>query len=501
MEQIGVEFTIDGKEPTGLFERLCAQLPPHLCPGNDWSDGTLSYLGEQPVLVRRKTVENGVKIMISGRAVSDRIDDMWLYAIIPIVEKTKLLLKEWSRSCWTCSIPCPHCTKAGLKRLGYFSAGLLWEERPDKPAKLQCPRPRDRSNKATPASLMTMLVYPPKAVPTVAPSDVVVNPASSTEIEVSVGGIPVHMRPCVILGYIVKYTGGGRETVEVPMKDGQHTVTLRGLRKSAKYTVTVAGFTAGGVGKECDPIDVFTMEDVPDAPPVDVTAFACSISEIKVFWKAPPKDQCNGAILGYNVRYRGKNDVGAEYEMVSTDTTHAVLQNLQRARAYSITVQARTSIGEGPFSHPPVVKRTLLDDPRDDELEDVTDMLVDKLFMEDTRRLAINLGLTVVQIDDVCRDCDRDSRETKYQMLRKWKQVTGSNATVLSLCSALEALDAKVSESAEHCRPGAEHNRALAEHCRMGVGQPWLEGVYYISLAKQIMDSFESKSPEPTSKE
>ncbi|KAI8483856.1 hypothetical protein Bbelb_383830 [Branchiostoma belcheri] len=498
VEQIGVEFRINGKEPTGLFERLCAQLPPQLCPGNDWSDGALSYMGEQPVLVRRKTVEGGVKIMISGRvrADSDRIDDMWLYAIIPIVEKTKLLLKEWSRSCWTCSIPCPHCTKAGLKVLGYFRGDLLWEERPDKPAKLPCPRPRHHSGRAAP-TLMTKLVYPPKAVPTVAPTDVVVKPASSTEMEVSVGpgGIPVHLRPGVILGYIVKYKGDGREAKEVPMKNGQHTVTLRGLSKSTKYTVTVAGFTAGGVGKESDPIDIFTMEDVPDAPPVDVTAFARSTREIKVFWKEPPKDQCNGAIRGYNVRYRGKNDTGA-YSLVFTENTHAVLQNLELAKEYSIAVQALTSIGEGPFSHQPVAKRTLLDDPKDGVMEDVTDMLVDKLLVEDIRRLAVKLGLTEVQYEEVCYSCDRDAREIKYQMLRKWKQVTGNNATVQSLCTALEALDAKVSTPAEHCRTVAEHDRTLAEHCRNRTGQPWHEGGYYISLAKQIMDSVESKSSE-----
>ena len=100
----------------------------------------------------------------------------------------------------------------------------------------------------------------------------------------------------------------------------------------------------------------------PSAPPADVGATAESSTSIRVSWEEVPAIDRNGIITQYEVMYEPLETFGGQ---ISTQTmtimnTSILLQNLQEYVEYSITVRAYTSVGEGPFS-PPMIVRTIED--------------------------------------------------------------------------------------------------------------------------------------------
>ncbi|XP_029289790.1 phosphatidylinositol phosphatase PTPRQ [Cottoperca gobio] len=115
------------------------------------------------------------------------------------------------------------------------------------------------------------------------------------------------------------------------------------LDKYTGYKIRVAASTAVGESSlsEEDDIFVFTLEDEPDSPPVNLTVVETSPITATLAWSAP--EQANGMIQYYEVLY--ENESYSELMNSSSNTT--TLMNLKPFSYYNVTVRAYTRYGHG----------------------------------------------------------------------------------------------------------------------------------------------------------
>ncbi|XP_051859128.1 tyrosine-protein phosphatase Lar isoform X1 [Drosophila sulfurigaster albostrigata] len=140
--------------------------------------------------------------------------------------------------------------------------------------------------------------------------------------------------------------------------------TLDGLYPDTLYYIWLAARSQRGEGATTPPIPVRTKQYVPGAPPRNITAIANSSTTISLSWLPPPAERSNGRIIYYKVLFV---EVGREDDEASTLTlnmTQIVLDELKRWTEYKIWVLAGTSVGDGPRSHP-IIIRTQEDVPGD----------------------------------------------------------------------------------------------------------------------------------------
>ena len=96
---------------------------------------------------------------------------------------------------------------------------------------------------------------------------------------------------------------------------------------------------------------------VPDNPPQDCAALACSSTSFKVSWSPP--DPPNDIISNYTIKYRPVDAV-ADYdpstlensttEYTEANTTMLKVEDRQSAVLYSIQLAASNHVGTSPFT-------------------------------------------------------------------------------------------------------------------------------------------------------
>ncbi|KAL5278678.1 PTPRD family protein [Megaselia abdita] len=95
---------------------------------------------------------------------------------------------------------------------------------------------------------------------------------------------------------------------------------------------------------------------VPGAPPRNITAEATSPTTIAISWSPPPVDRSNGRIIYYKVFFVESGRLDNEASVSTLNNTSIILDELKRWTEYKIWVLAGTSVGDGPRSHPILVK-------------------------------------------------------------------------------------------------------------------------------------------------
>lgn len=95
---------------------------------------------------------------------------------------------------------------------------------------------------------------------------------------------------------------------------------------------------------------------VPGAPPRNITAGADSPTTIAVSWLPPPLERSNGRIIYYKVFFVEVGRSDSEATITTLNETRIVLDELKRWTEYKIWVLAGTSVGDGPRSHPIIVR-------------------------------------------------------------------------------------------------------------------------------------------------
>lgn len=99
---------------------------------------------------------------------------------------------------------------------------------------------------------------------------------------------------------------------------------------------------------------------VPGAPPQDVRGSAVDSRSLRITWNPPPRDQQNGAITYYKLKYlkveSGDDLAKAQEIRVEADQQTYVIGGLEKWTEYRVWVIAGTEVGDGPPSLPIVIR-------------------------------------------------------------------------------------------------------------------------------------------------
>ncbi|MBN2360756.1 MAG: VCBS repeat-containing protein [Deltaproteobacteria bacterium] len=161
------------------------------------------------------------------------------------------------------------------------------------------------------------------------------------------GGAPLQ-------SYTVTSSPGG---IERTVSAGSTSTTLSGLTNGTEYTCTVVATNVRGPSAASEPSNPVTPGLPPDAPQNALATPGDAL--IDVTWEAPLTD--NGyPVLSYRVV------AGTRSTVTAADVFSASFTGLQNGQSYSVTVYARSIIGEGPGSPPiAVIPSTIPDAPTD----------------------------------------------------------------------------------------------------------------------------------------
>ncbi|XP_064480133.1 cell adhesion molecule Dscam1-like [Ornithodoros turicata] len=161
-----------------------------------------------------------------------------------------------------------------------------------------------------------------------------------------------------VVKYIVQYKRSvdswEKHLSEMIAEADQSQVTVQDLHPLTEYNFRVLAENAIGVGPSSDVLTVITEGEVPATPPQNVKVAAIGSKKIEVTWRPPPQHLQYGDIQGYYVGYRvqGSADpyVFKTITKSSDTTVKCVIDNLLRATAYAVVVQAYNEKGAGPLS-------------------------------------------------------------------------------------------------------------------------------------------------------
>lgn len=125
----------------------------------------------------------------------------------------------------------------------------------------------------------------------------------------------------------------------------EQTAIMGDLKKFTEYNMTVLCFTDPGDGERSDPIEVKTLEDVPD----EVTSLQfddISDRAVKVLWQKPK--HINGILTGYQIKWQIKDKQETIRVRNLTAQTHSLnITDLQATTHYRFEVTAMTTVGLG----------------------------------------------------------------------------------------------------------------------------------------------------------
>uniref|UniRef100_A0A8C9R638 Phosphatidylinositol phosphatase PTPRQ-like n=1 Tax=Scleropages formosus TaxID=113540 RepID=A0A8C9R638_SCLFO len=115
------------------------------------------------------------------------------------------------------------------------------------------------------------------------------------------------------------------------------------LKKHGSYKLRVAASTSVGESPLSEEDDVFaiTLEDEPDSPPVNLTAFNITSHSATITWSPP--ETPNGVIQVYEVVY----EYSVMRAAVNSSTPSVMLLDLNPYTLYDVSVRAYTKYGHG----------------------------------------------------------------------------------------------------------------------------------------------------------
>ncbi|KAG0437323.1 hypothetical protein HPB47_017497 [Ixodes persulcatus] len=164
----------------------------------------------------------------------------------------------------------------------------------------------------------------------------------------------------MVVGYELYWNDTFTQQQEHRSVPDSQSYLLEGLYPDTVYYLWLAARSRMGEGAATPPLPVRTEQYVPGAPPQQVRAHALDSRSLRVSWDPPPREQHNGAITYYKVKYL-RSDAppgGAPYEALKgpADLSHTIT-GLDKWTEYRVWVLAGTAVGDGPSS-PQVLVRT-----------------------------------------------------------------------------------------------------------------------------------------------
>ncbi|XP_037835047.1 roundabout homolog 3 isoform X2 [Kryptolebias marmoratus] len=134
----------------------------------------------------------------------------------------------------------------------------------------------------------------------------------------------------------------------------ERSTILSSLLKGTEYEIKIRPYFDEFQGRDSRTLLVRTTEEVPSAPPREVTVKLSNSSSINVSWDPPPSEMQNGVIQEYKVWCVGSgSDNQTRYYInrtVDGNALSTVLQGLTPGVLYQVEVAAVTSAGVGMHS-------------------------------------------------------------------------------------------------------------------------------------------------------
>uniref|UniRef100_A0A182V270 Down syndrome cell adhesion molecule n=1 Tax=Anopheles merus TaxID=30066 RepID=A0A182V270_ANOME len=130
------------------------------------------------------------------------------------------------------------------------------------------------------------------------------------------------------------------------------------LSPATTYNIRIVAENEIGVSDPSDVVTIITAEEAPSGKPQAIKVEAINQATLRVSWKAPPRAEWNGDILGYYVGYKQTSlNTLYVYETVNYSPEggegkeHSLeINNLKTYTQYSIVIQAFNKVGAGPMS-------------------------------------------------------------------------------------------------------------------------------------------------------
>ncbi|KOX68634.1 Down syndrome cell adhesion molecule-like protein Dscam2 [Melipona quadrifasciata] len=140
--------------------------------------------------------------------------------------------------------------------------------------------------------------------------------------------------------------------------DDQEIALVGGLHPAVTYTFRIFAINSIDVSVPTDPVVAKTQEEAPTEPPQSIKVQSAGPGELIVSWQPPPKESCNGDLLGYIVTWseHSSSTSGVNQSKSLTvngwATTKVQLTGLRKFTKYDISIRAFNSIASGPASVP-----------------------------------------------------------------------------------------------------------------------------------------------------
>ncbi|XP_078532009.1 receptor-type tyrosine-protein phosphatase delta isoform X9 [Lissotriton helveticus] len=165
-----------------------------------------------------------------------------------------------------------------------------------------------------------------------------------------------------IISYELVYKDGDNVEKRITIEPTT-TYRLQELKPNSLYYFTLAARSTLGFGASTAEISARTMQSIPSGPPRKVEVEAVNSTSVKITWRSPMPNKQHGQIRGYQVHYvRMENGEPKGQPMLKdvmlADAQEMVISGLQPETAYSITVTAYTTKGDGARSKAKVVSTT-----------------------------------------------------------------------------------------------------------------------------------------------
>ncbi|XP_061488168.1 contactin-2 isoform X2 [Rhineura floridana] len=187
-----------------------------------------------------------------------------------------------------------------------------------------------------PESLVS-IVYSAEEEPRVAPSNITVNAASATEMDVSWDPVDHHDMNGVLLGYEIRYwkDGDKEEAADRVRTAGLvNSAHVTDLHPNTKYHVAVRAYNRAGTGPASRPSSFTTRKPPPERPPGNIS-WKFSSTSVRIKWDPVTAKADESAVTGYKMLYQSDpHSAPVLYTpinnwieiLVPEDSTHAVVQ-------------------------------------------------------------------------------------------------------------------------------------------------------------------------------
>ncbi|XP_075452446.1 receptor-type tyrosine-protein phosphatase delta isoform X23 [Ascaphus truei] len=176
-------------------------------------------------------------------------------------------------------------------------------------------------------------------------------------------------RSDTISNYELYYKEGDHAEEQFITIEPSTSYRLQGLKPNSLYYFRLAARAPPGLGASTAEITARTMQSIPSGPPRKVEVEAVNSTSVKVSWRSPVYNKQHGQIRGYQVHFvRMENGepkgqpmlkdimlADAQWEYDDSTEYEMIISGLQPETAYSITVTAYTTKGDGARSKPKVV--------------------------------------------------------------------------------------------------------------------------------------------------